>query len=76
MYMSDADLERVDVRVRLKGEDSTSFRMYAESLGLPLATCVRMLALESLNIRLEARAREVGEKRTNLKSFQQQVGNQ
>lgn len=64
---------RTDVRVRITGDDAIKLKAYAERLGLPLATAMRMLALDSLSRKLEEERRAVAESKAHSDMFRRQL---
>lgn len=64
---------RTDVRVRISGEDAVNLKAYADRLGLPLATAMRMLALESLAGKMEEERRRTAESKAHADMFRRQL---
>ena len=64
---------RTDVRVRITGEDAINLKAYADRLGLPLATAMRMLALESLARKIEEERRAAAESKAHSEMFRRQI---
>lgn len=73
--MAKAAPNRTDVRVRITGEDAINLKAYAERLGLPLATAMRMLALESLAKKMEEERRAIVENNAHADMFRRQLQN-
>lgn len=73
--MAKAAPNRTDVRVRITGEDAVNLKAYAERLGLPLATAMRMLALESLARKREEDRRAAAESKAHSEMFRRQLQN-
>tara|TARA_B100001778_G_C18502865_1_gene590512 strand:- start:339 stop:563 length:225 start_codon:yes stop_codon:yes gene_type:complete len=64
---------RTDVRVRISGEDAVNLKAYADRLGLPLATAMRMLALETLAQKMEEERRRAAESKAHADMFRRQL---
>ena len=69
--MAETDPYKFTARVLFKGESAQAITHYAHERGLPLATAIRLLAMEEL-ARLGRVAMD--EKRQHKKMFDQQVG--
>ena len=72
-FMAESVPNRTDVRVRISGDDAVNLRSYAERLGLPLATAMRMLALESLARKMEEERRSIAESKAHSDMFRRQM---
>ena len=72
-FMAKPAPNRTDVRVRIAGDDAINLKAYADRLGLPLATAMRMLALESLAKKMEEDRREAAESKAHSDMFRRQL---